>query len=123
MRIALTESGQESPFETAEVGSTGLGQMFLEQLKGATEIAGGERLLGEVDIGDVFVNGGGAFFLFGLTAEYDFMLASDLGVMLGMTGADRLPNADGGAANRGRGNDHPHDDRGAMAADEFFQAI
>ena len=94
MRIAFTEAREISPFEAAQIRLAGRGRVLSEERSCAPEVAGDERLMGERDIGDVFVEQRASFVLLGAAAFGFGSRFRHCGVVLGATRRGGLLEAD-----------------------------
>src|SRR5262245_52290689 len=90
-----------TPFEPAEVLFSRRGSVFFDELDGATVIARCHRLLGQINIGDVFVEAGGFLFSVRDAAESRLLLSRHFLVAFSPGGADRLPDADRSSGDQG----------------------
>ena len=75
--IALAEIPQVTPLEAAQIICAGLWPVFAQQLHCPAIISSGQRLLGEIDVGHVFIEQGRRVLLLG-AAPLEFGLMAQL---------------------------------------------
>ena len=125
MIVTARELPQVTPLEAAQVRLARDGDVLLEQLHGASVIRGGgrERLLREVDVGDVLVELCGGAVALGFFAEHGFAPGRADGDLLGLARANREPGAHGRTAQQRQDHDGRGGEDDTMAAREFLHAI
>src|SRR6185503_1994327 len=130
MLVALAELPQITPLKVAKIGIIGRCVMLLDQLERAAEVTAVQGLVGDVDVGDVFVQaretfaGESTFALaLGLRAQPAFLVRCRHCAILGLNGANCLPDTDDDSDQQCGGNCRSGGKGTAMPADEFLKAI